>query len=79
MRCSADIYDEFVQAATEVAKAVKTGDPFDQTTQLGPIVSQIQFDKAGSPLPSPSTSPNDKFQVPLAAPPSRNPQCTELL
>ncbi|KAI9883147.1 MAG: hypothetical protein M1823_005095 [Watsoniomyces obsoletus] len=34
------IYDEFISAAQEVLKGYRLGDPFDQTTQLGPVISK---------------------------------------
>ena len=40
------IYDEFLKKFTATAAhlASKTGDPFDQGTEHGPQVSQVQFD-----------------------------------
>ncbi|GLB42996.1 putative aldehyde dehydrogenase family protein [Lyophyllum shimeji] len=40
------IYDKFLEKMTEIAKglASATGDPFEQSTQHGPLVSQTQFD-----------------------------------
>jgi acyl-CoA reductase-like NAD-dependent aldehyde dehydrogenase len=40
------IYDEFLAAFTEAAKAIgaATGDPFAEGTRHGPQVSQTQFD-----------------------------------
>ncbi|KAF9468329.1 putative 1-pyrroline-5-carboxylate dehydrogenase [Collybia nuda] len=39
------IYDEFLQKFRDVAKSLKTGDLFDPTTNHGPQVSKIQFDR----------------------------------
>ena len=33
------IYEDFVKAFVEVAKAYKLGDPMDPSTTLGPVVS----------------------------------------
>jgi aldehyde dehydrogenase (NAD+) len=40
----ARIYDEFLAKFTECAKSFKLGDPFDNGTTQGPLVSQIQFE-----------------------------------
>jgi acyl-CoA reductase-like NAD-dependent aldehyde dehydrogenase len=39
------IHDEFVEKLVARAKAIRIGDPFDPMTQLGPLVSQEQFDR----------------------------------
>jgi phenylacetaldehyde dehydrogenase len=39
------IFDEFTQAVANVASQVKIGPGLDPATQLGPLVSQEQFDK----------------------------------
>jgi aldehyde dehydrogenase (NAD+) len=39
------IYDEFVQRSVERAKRRKVGDPFDESTEQGPQISQEQMDK----------------------------------
>lgn len=36
-----DIYDKFVEAATEYAKTIKIGNPADASTQHGPQVHYI--------------------------------------
>lgn len=36
----ASVYDEFVEAVVAEVKGYKVGDPFDQTTQIGPVVSE---------------------------------------
>ncbi|KAF8731438.1 hypothetical protein AX14_004945 [Amanita brunnescens Koide BX004] len=41
----ARIYDEFLAKFTECAKSFKLGDPFDNGTTQGPLVSQIQFER----------------------------------
>ena len=33
------IHDEFVDALVEVARSIRIGDPFDPSTQLGPLIS----------------------------------------
>lgn len=38
----ADMYDDFVDLFTRAMLAVKTGDPFDATTQMGPLSSEEQ-------------------------------------
>ncbi len=40
-----EIYDEFVKRSIELAKSRKVGDPFDATTDQGPQVDKVQFDK----------------------------------
>src|SRR5690606_27085359 len=40
-----DRHDEALAIAKEAAEAYVTGDPKAETTQLGPVVSQVQFDK----------------------------------
>ena len=42
------VYDEFLQAMTEVVEAFKVGDPFAETTTMGPLVSSEQFAKVTS-------------------------------
>lgn len=39
------IYDEFRDAFVAAASALRTGDPMDENTQFGPLVSQAHFDK----------------------------------
>ncbi|XP_006644329.1 aldehyde dehydrogenase family 2 member C4-like isoform X1 [Oryza brachyantha] len=39
------IYDEFVKKAVEVARNWKVGDPFDATTNMGPQVDKVQFER----------------------------------
>ncbi|CAN6621614.1 aldehyde dehydrogenase 5, mitochondrial [Trichomonascus vanleenenianus] len=36
----ADVYDQFVEAVVEEVKSYKVGDPFDEATQLGPVISE---------------------------------------
>ncbi|APT93522.1 betaine-aldehyde dehydrogenase [Corynebacterium phocae] len=43
-----DIYDEFVQRYTEVAKRVKVGLPSDPTTEVGALVHPEHYDKVVS-------------------------------
>ncbi|MGH7879623.1 MAG: aldehyde dehydrogenase family protein, partial [Candidatus Binataceae bacterium] len=40
-----DRYDEVVEQLTAFTKNVKVGDPFNQASTLGPVVSQEQFDR----------------------------------
>uniref|UniRef100_A0A0W0F7X1 Aldehyde dehydrogenase domain-containing protein n=1 Tax=Moniliophthora roreri TaxID=221103 RepID=A0A0W0F7X1_MONRR len=51
------IYDKFLQAFTAATQAFAsgTGDPFDNKTQHGPQVSQVQFDRIMSYLESART------------------------
>ncbi|TCP08322.1 aldehyde dehydrogenase family protein [Caldimonas thermodepolymerans] len=39
------IYDEFVQRLAEHAARVRVGDPLDERTEMGPLVSQDQLDR----------------------------------
>ena len=39
------IHDEFLAAFVERVRALKTGDPLDDATAMGPLVSQAHFDK----------------------------------
>ncbi|KAI8770868.1 aldehyde dehydrogenase, mitochondrial [Biomphalaria glabrata] len=39
------IYDEFVKKSKELAEKRVVGDPFDENTQQGPVISKSQFDK----------------------------------
>nr|GAT47899.1 predicted protein [Mycena chlorophos] len=41
----AGIYDRFLAALTEKAKAIRVGDPFDPNVDQGPQVSQLQYDR----------------------------------
>lgn len=45
MLVPADRHDEALAIAKNAAEAFRTGDPRSEETQLGPVVSQIQFDK----------------------------------
>jgi len=40
--------DIAIEAAREAAESLKVGDPSDETTELGPVVSKVQFDKIQS-------------------------------
>jgi aldehyde dehydrogenase (NAD+) len=40
-----DRHDEAVEIARRAAEAMVTGDPLDPATDLGPVVSQVQYDK----------------------------------
>ena len=39
------IYDQFVKKAAELANKRVVGDPYDEATEQGPQISDIQFDK----------------------------------
>ena len=39
------LYDKFVERAVEMANAKKVGDPFEESTENGPLISQVQMDK----------------------------------
>ncbi len=39
------IYDEVVAGVSEIAANMKVGDGFDESTQMGPLVSREQFDR----------------------------------
>jgi len=41
----ATIYDEFVERLGEKAKSIRIGDPFNPSTQLGPVISAKQRDR----------------------------------
>ncbi|KAG1659995.1 Retinal dehydrogenase 1 [Nymphon striatum] len=41
----ASIYDKFVQKSKERAEKHTVGDPFDESTQMGPLVDKEQFEK----------------------------------
>ncbi|SEU46049.1 aldehyde dehydrogenase family protein [Nonomuraea wenchangensis] len=40
-----DQYDEAVRLAVEAARGYTVGDPFDESTRIGPLVSQVQRDR----------------------------------
>src|ERR1700756_459736 len=44
----ASIYDEFVEKLKAKTKTIRIGDPFDPTTQLGPVISAKQRDRVMS-------------------------------
>ncbi|MEI9986468.1 MAG: aldehyde dehydrogenase family protein [Aliidongia sp.] len=41
----ASIYDEFVEKLARKVKSIRIGDPFDPSTQLGPVISAKQRDR----------------------------------
>ena len=41
------IHDAFVEALTEQAKGTTFGDPFDDDTYMGPVISQVQRERVG--------------------------------
>jgi len=42
------IYDEFVDGLGERTKSIRVGDPLDEETYMGPVVSEEQFDRVMS-------------------------------
>jgi aldehyde dehydrogenase (NAD+) len=40
-----DMCSEFADRFAEVAKSIKVGSPWDSSTQIGPLVSQAQYDR----------------------------------
>jgi acyl-CoA reductase-like NAD-dependent aldehyde dehydrogenase len=42
------VYDQFVESFVEKAKRLKVGDPFDQTTQIGALISQRHLERVDS-------------------------------
>jgi acyl-CoA reductase-like NAD-dependent aldehyde dehydrogenase len=44
------VYDEFVERLIENSKTMTVGDPLDEKTRLGPVVSKEQFDRVKSYL-----------------------------
>ncbi|MDX1716045.1 MAG: aldehyde dehydrogenase family protein [Anderseniella sp.] len=42
------VYDEAVEVAAETARICKVGDPAEEGNHIGPLVSQMQFDKVQS-------------------------------
>src|SRR5690606_20463539 len=44
------IYDEFRDALVRRAVALREGDPLDEATELGPLVSRAHFDKVMAAL-----------------------------
>ncbi|KAG7099323.1 hypothetical protein E1B28_001181 [Marasmius oreades] len=54
----AGIYDKFIAEMTKVAQNLgsHTGDPFEETTQHGPQVSQVQFDRVMGHIRSAKTA-----------------------
>jgi acyl-CoA reductase-like NAD-dependent aldehyde dehydrogenase len=42
------VYDRFVESFVEKAKRLKVGDPFDQTTQIGALISQRHLERVDS-------------------------------
>jgi aldehyde dehydrogenase (NAD+) len=46
------IYDEMVERIGDHARAVKVGDPFDDTTTMGPLISTEQLDRVRGYLAS---------------------------
>jgi aldehyde dehydrogenase (NAD+) len=44
----ASMYDDVVDGLASVASALQVGDPFEQTTEMGPLVSKRQLDRVKS-------------------------------
>ena len=40
-----DVYDEVLERATTIAKNIKVGDPFDWSTDTGPVVSRVAMER----------------------------------
>ncbi|WP_457614246.1 aldehyde dehydrogenase family protein [Methanopyrus sp.] len=40
-----DVYEEFLEAAVEVAKSLKVGDPLDENTDVGPLINDGAVEK----------------------------------
>lgn len=40
-----EVYEQVLQGVSDIAKKMKVGDPFEATTEMGPLVSQVQFDR----------------------------------
>lgn len=47
-----DVYDEVVEGMAEFARGIKVGDGFDPTSQIGPVVSELQMDRVSGFLKS---------------------------
>jgi acyl-CoA reductase-like NAD-dependent aldehyde dehydrogenase len=45
-----EIYDDFMQELERAVTAIKVGDPLDEATQMGPLISAEQLEKVGSYL-----------------------------
>ncbi|WP_043640120.1 aldehyde dehydrogenase family protein [Nonomuraea candida] len=45
MLVQVDQYDEAVRLAVEAARSYRVGDPFDETTKIGPLVSEAQRER----------------------------------
>jgi acyl-CoA reductase-like NAD-dependent aldehyde dehydrogenase len=43
--------DEFMAALTRVVEGIRVGDPLDEATQMGPLISAAQLDAVGSYVP----------------------------
>ncbi len=41
----AGVYDRFIEMVTERAQAIRLGDPLDDDTQMGPLATQVQYDR----------------------------------
>ena len=39
------VFDDLVSGLTDVVSAIKTGDPFDEDTAMGPVVSAEQLER----------------------------------
>jgi phenylacetaldehyde dehydrogenase len=47
-----DVFDYVVEGIAEVAKGIKVGDGFDPTSEIGPVVSELQLERVSSYLKS---------------------------
>ncbi|NVK74949.1 gamma-aminobutyraldehyde dehydrogenase [Marinomonas sp. CT5] len=43
-----DIYDEFVSKITQAVASIKVGAPYDEDSEMGPLVSKAHFDKVSA-------------------------------
>lgn len=47
-----EVYQQVIDGVTEIAKNIKVGDAFESSTEMGPLVSQVQFDRVSAYLQS---------------------------
>lgn len=48
----ASVYDKFIQLLVKKAKEFVVGDPFDEATAGGPLISKVQYDRVWSYIES---------------------------
>lgn len=66
------IYDEFVCALVDFARAARMGDPMDRATQVGPLTTPPQYQKV---LDYIRVAHQDGAQLLLGGQPARRPEC----